>query len=214
MKINFNHIIDKAYEILILQQKLVFPLDIFNLKANQNVKILSFSELANINSCSFDEILLLADGADAFKFEKKDIALIVYNERIKNQNRLRWSIAHEYGHIILKHTGQSSQNEVEANFFAANLLLPRCIIKELKNKRDFIDINYLQNKFSISKEASEKFFSNINSRGFEFFTNEYDDIILAKADDFLKKETRNSLKLELLDEEEMQIERDKWLYDK
>lgn len=213
MKINFNYIIDKAYEILILQKELVFPLDIFSLKTNQNVKILSFSYLANMNSCSFDEILQLADGAEAFKFERNGVALIVYNERIKNQNRVRWSIAHEYGHIILKHRGQSAQNEVEANFFAANLLLPRCILKELKNKRDFIDITYLQNKFSISKEASEKFFSNINSKGFEFFKNEYDDIILAKADDFIKKETRNSLKLELLDEEEMQNERDKWLYD-
>lgn len=213
MKINFDYIISKAYEILILQKNLNFPIDVFNLKTNFNVKILSFSELSNISGYSINDIIKLSDGSDAFKYEKDNVVLIVYNDKIKNSNRIRWSIAHEYGHIILNHKDQADQNEIEANFFAANLLLPRCILKELKSKRDYIDINYLQNKFSISKEASEKFFSNINSRGFEFFQNEYDDIILAKADKFINKETMNSQKRELLYEEEMQIERDSWLYD-
>lgn len=213
MKINFDDIVGKANEILILQKKLTFPLDIFNLKTNYNIKILSFTDLANSNSCSYNEIVLLADESDAFKFEKSGIILIAYNEKILNKNRIRWSIAHEYGHVILNHKNQSDQNEIEANFFAANLLLPRCILKELLEKRDFIDKKYIQDKFGISGEAADKYFSNINSRGFQFYKNEYDDIIVAKADNFIKKETGNSNKSIILSEEEMQLERDKWLYE-
>lgn len=213
MKINFNEIVDKAYEVLILQRKLTFPLDVFNIKTNHNIRIISFSNLAKLNSCSFDDIFLLSDGADAFKYERDGFYLIVYNEKISNINRVRWSIAHEYGHIILKHELQSDQNEVEANFFAANLLLPRCVLKELLKKRDSIDVNYLQKKFGISKESANKYFNNMNGRGFEFFSNEFDDIILLKADNFIKSETENSIKKMIEDEEEMQIERDKWLYE-
>ncbi len=213
MKINFNSIIEKAYETLILQDKLTFPLDVFNIKIKKNVKILTFSDLAELNQCTFNDIFLLSDESDALKYEKNNLILIAYNEKIENKNRIRWSIAHEYGHIVLNHMGQSDQNEVEANFFAANLLLPRCILKELIKKRDFVDKKYLQNKFGISKEASEKFFSNMSSRGFEFFENEYDDIILKKANKFIQRETFNSNKNVLQYEEEMQMERDKWLYE-
>lgn len=214
MKINFEYIITKAYEILILQPKLEFPLNILNLKTNLNIKILTFSELARLNNCTFEEIASISDGAEAFKYEAKGLILIVYNEKITNTNRIRWSIAHEFGHIVLNHKGQQSdQFEIEANFFAANLLLPRCLLKELVNKRDFIDLNYLQKKFSISKEASEKFFSNINSRGFNYFQNEYDDIILAKCEKFINSEIKDSKKMQLLDEESMQAERDNWLYE-
>ena len=77
----------------------------------------------------------------------------------------------------------------------------------------FIDLDYLKNKFSISHEAASKFFPSINSKGFDYFNNEYDDIIIAKADAFLKAETRNSRRLEFLEEEELQNERDSWLYE-
>ena len=53
MKINFNNIIEKAYETLILQDKLTFPLDVFNIKIKKNVKILTFTDLAKLNQCTF-----------------------------------------------------------------------------------------------------------------------------------------------------------------
>ena len=91
------------------------------------------------------------------------------------------------------------------------------IKKELEDNNllyhDEYFLDYLKNKFSISHEAASKFFSNINSKGFDYFNNEYDDIIIAKADAFLKAETRNSRRLEFLEEEELQNERDSWLYE-
>ena len=49
--------------------------------------------------------------------------------------RRRFTIAHEIGHLLLGHTcndddGDDSHNETEANFFAAELLMPRKILKK------------------------------------------------------------------------------------
>lgn len=212
-KINFNSIITKSYETLILQDNLTFPLDIFNLKLNLNVKIITYEELAKTGNISFDSVLEAASNADAFRFKKGDNYIIAYNNRIPFLPRKRWSIAHEYGHIVLGHKEQSQKNEVEANFFAANLLLPRCILKELINKRDDITRDYIKIKFGISNEATEKFFSNINSNGFNYFSNEYDDIILLKSKKFISSEIKNSRKNQQIIDDEMQEKRNSWLYE-
>ena len=211
--IDFDNITSKAYETLIIQETLFFPLDIFNIKLNKDIIIISFDEMANRSNTNYETIKELADGADAFKRDYGEMTFIIYDNRIKSNGRKRWSIAHEYGHIVLNHKKQCGQNEVEANFFAANLLLPQCPLKELVSKREDITKDYLQNKFSISEEAAEKYLSRINGRGFDYFKNEYDDIILFKSAEFLQREIKNSRKYQVSIEDEMQEERNNWLYE-
>jgi hypothetical protein len=211
--IDFENIISKAYETLIIQDNLLFPLDVFNIKLNLNMKIISFDELAQISSTSYEQIKELSQNADAFKYEQNGILLIVYDNKIQSLGRKRWSIAHEYGHVVLNHRCQSDQNEIEANFFAANLLLPQCILKELLIKRGDITKDYLKGKFSISEEAATKYLARINGRGFDYFKNEYDDIILEKSKKFLDNEIRNSRLFQLQLEDEMQEKRGNWMYE-
>ena len=211
--IDFENIISKAYETLIIQDNLLFPLDVFNIKLNLNMKIISFDELAQISSTSYEQIKELSQNADAFKYEQNGILLIVYDNKIQSLGRKRWSIAHEYGHVVLNHRCQSDQNEIEANFFAANLLLPQCILKELLIKRGDITKDYLKGKFSISEEAATKYLARINGRGFDHFKNEYDDIILEKSKKFLDNEIRNSRLFQIQLEDEMQEKRSNWMYE-
>ena len=211
--IDFENIISKAYETLIIQDNLLFPLDVFNIKLYLNMKIISFDELAQISSTSYEQIKELSQNADAFKYEQNGILLIVYDNKIQSLGRKRWSIAHEYGHVVLNHRCQSDQNEIEANFFAANLLLPQCILKELLIKRGDITKDYLKGKFSISEEAATKYLARINGRGFDHFKNEYDDIILEKSKKFLDNEIRNSRLFQIQLEDEMQEKRSNWMYE-
>ncbi len=211
--INFENIISKAYETLIIQDDLFFPLDIFNIKLNRNIIIVSFEEMASRSNIHYDKIKELADGAPAFIYEYDKITFIIYDNLINSIGRKRWSIAHEYGHIVLNHKKQCAQNEIEANFFAANLLLPQCILKELVLKKGDITKDYLQSKFSISAEAAERYLSKISGREFEYFKNEYDDIIITKANKFLNKEIKNSKRYQQLIDDDMQLERNNWLYD-
>ena len=69
--------------------------------------------------------------------------MIVYDDRVRNDQRIRWTIAHELGHIFLGHlvefemtalnrSGLSPEQygilEVEAHWFAAELLAPRPVV--------------------------------------------------------------------------------------
>lgn len=56
---------------------------------------------------------------------------IFYNGSV-SETLQRFTIAHEIGHIKLKHffTGNHDSDEKEANMFAARLLMPMCILYE------------------------------------------------------------------------------------
>lgn len=69
--------------------------------------------------------------------------------------RRRFTIAHELGHLYMGHTcdGQdkNSNKEIEANQFAAELLVPLAFVK-----KDFVeqrDLDALAKKYVVSKEA-------------------------------------------------------------
>ena len=61
--------------------------------------------------------------------------LVLYNENVSLRRRA-FTLAHEVGHIYLNHRDDSPQNEHSANTFAANLLAPRILLRELGRGRD------------------------------------------------------------------------------
>lgn len=61
--------------------------------------------------------------------------IVYYDPAMMTAERLRFSLAHEFGHIVMHHHGHNEAEEKEADFFAAHLLLPRALIAEL-NARD------------------------------------------------------------------------------
>jgi hypothetical protein len=70
-------------------------------------------------------------GADAQLCRRGDRARIVLAERITDPSSRRFSIAHELGHLVLQHpSGESGRAERQANAFAAELLMPRGLLRE------------------------------------------------------------------------------------
>lgn len=68
---------------------------------------------------------------DALTYEYKGFIFILYNSLLTKQ-RIRFAVAHEIGHIVMQHRVRYIKNyEQEANMFAARLLMPMAIIKEL-----------------------------------------------------------------------------------
>lgn len=70
--------------------------------------------------------------------------------------RRRFTLAHEIGHLLLGHTcnkneGDGSHNETEANIFAAELLMPKVLIK--KDYERLMDIKMLSNLYAVSDQA-------------------------------------------------------------
>lgn len=98
------------------------------------------------------------ENVDGIQISEGDSFIIGYNQE-KHVHRQRFTVAHEIGHLVLGHT-QNNYNfdldcnkpeEREANVFAAELLIPAEMLK--KDISDNIDVEKLSTRYFISKEC-------------------------------------------------------------
>lgn len=101
----------------------------------------------------------LPSGVYAITYKESDMTLIGYNENA-SITRQKFSVAHELGHLYMGHLhGQSGidlnsvdNDEIEANQFAAHLIMPPAFIKT--SIRDGIkDVESLASYYGVSSEA-------------------------------------------------------------
>lgn len=81
--------------------------------------------------------------------------IVLYNEDIVMPERLRFTLAHEIGHIFLGHTCDGDAEESEANAFAAQLLMPWFTVKML-HCNYFADADNLSAMFGVSITAADR----------------------------------------------------------
>ncbi len=109
----------------------------------------------------------LQGDSDGYTFIHEGQPIIVINKNCANNSRLRFTVAHELGHIILGHVGKyalvnreptSEDNpiEQEANIFASRLLAPACVLWgcEVKCAEDIMklcDISYQAAQFRMER---------------------------------------------------------------
>ncbi len=210
-----------------------FPLDCF-LLADEigkeiTIKLLPFSWLEE-HGVKVDEVVSSKD-AEAVEFCGRYI--IFYNQDMPPV-RIIFSIAHEIGHIVLGHDIELiteyrkkkdlrfkqlyGQSEVEANYFAACLLMPEAIINRLKSLGCYITKEFLQSSFGVSESAAEIRIKTLrrNSQRYVSYWNKdksLDSAVMQKFSDFIRKTAprRKSYEEEYRYEEEMQEERNRWL---
>lgn len=99
----------------------------------------------------------LDDTISGMQATYKGKAFIRYNTYHSN-NRNRFTVAHEIGHLLLGHTSpclrgtdSNSLLEIEANQFAAELLMPLELLKEAIKK--YPTVNILARQCWVSKDA-------------------------------------------------------------
>lgn len=160
-----------AHKLLEKSKINTFPVPIFDV-INQidNLKVYSFKEMANLLNISekqvSEEMALSDEGAIGTFGTNKIIILYNSNTDEKMISRIRFTLAHEIGHLILGHPFETdnavlSRNgitetedklfEIEANNFAREFLAPTFIA----NSIDPLEVNNLVTKFEISKEPSK-----------------------------------------------------------
>lgn len=124
-----------------------FPLDCEDVSKKLGCKLYRYSELSEPkrNSC-----LLVSN--ESMKIHNR----IYYNDYII-PGRIRFSIMHELGHIVLDHGDyKNDELEAEANFFASNILAPRMAIHYSKCKNN-VDV---AKQFNMTYEAAQYAFDN------------------------------------------------------
>lgn len=169
--IRYAYINNQILNIYSMLPSIKFPLDINDIiKYIPNCKYMSYQQFAEINECSIDDVIQICEsksGCTHYDILSNRYLILCNQSTADNNNsgRQRWTCGHEIGHIICNHHTISayeklSENsllqianpeyESEADYFAATLLSPFPLFKQLKIESP-IDI---QNTFGLSAEAS------------------------------------------------------------
>lgn len=148
---------------------ITFPLDPKNLLIGSNfhVKFSSYDHYAKVTNSTYEEIIDVC--GSPYGCTQADLStnryLILYNESPEYTvpGRTRWTIAHEIGHIALKHHSYMKFSclksgdiitkrdfELEADYFAASALAPMPLFPYLK----ISSAQDVCKNFGLSKEAS------------------------------------------------------------
>ena len=73
----------------------------------------------------------LSSRPEGFTVKSGSLSLIFYDDRIQSRERINWTLAHELGHVCLRHTSDGKREESEANRFAAAFLMPEDVLRFL-----------------------------------------------------------------------------------
>ncbi|WP_250277250.1 ImmA/IrrE family metallo-endopeptidase [[Clostridium] colinum] len=177
-KPRYKYVMEKVYEFIIDNNISYYPLDVVSIIKQNKWSITKYSEFGNKYNYTNDivgKILQSNDGRTHLFIEnEKYMYSIIYNDdlNVNTDERIRFTLAHEIGHIYLNHLKDFEETEVqrngldnksysilekEADMFARNLLCPYPLLKKVIN--DFqcnsTNVQIISETFKISKKASE-----------------------------------------------------------
>lgn len=123
----YKNIRNTAWHFLVSNHVNYLPVNLEQIAERNNWHLLEYNDHKNL-AVALDKFINEKDGWTSFY---KNCIFIFYR-RSNNLGRQRFTIAHEYGHITLKHYDKifDKNCEHEANMFAARILMPICVLKE------------------------------------------------------------------------------------
>ena len=159
----------KAYQLLAELEVSRFPVDPFEIiDCLDSLYLESWSELKEVTGVT-DPFGLKARKLDAETNVKRGVGeyLIVYDDTIGYLPRIRFTLAHEIGHIIMGHFTEFEKTslreglthaekmvlEREADAFAAELLAPRTILRRFPGMKN--DPTWLKQTCYLSEQAAD-----------------------------------------------------------
>ena len=129
---------NKSWEVLRDCGILEFPVDLSKIADFYGIKIILYSKTNLVQHFGKDAL-----NGDGFVLRNGDETQVFINDKIHNRNRRRFTLAHELGHALLGHSldeihyrnseidSQTDAQEVEANVFARDILMPATVLAAL-----------------------------------------------------------------------------------
>ena len=152
---DYQNVRDAAWRILLDCGVTRLPVDLNRICRLLEVRHIPYAKY-------WTELPSIADETDGMTFYRNGEPIILYDSR-KSPGRIRFTVAHELGHLVLGHVkiihvepmsrgGHiSSRLEVAADQFAARLLAPACVLwgLDLHSPKEIMDACH------ISRQAAE-----------------------------------------------------------
>lgn len=146
------------------------PVDLRNIIAQYpNLSLMKYSAVAEAESVSVEELAYLLDSEEGcLYYQGGGQYVIFYNDTVKHNQRVRFTIAHELGHYILNHLGEKETNiaryslteiqseslEQEANYFAKRLLAPIPAVDLYVKYYNKVTRKFINSAFDVSYQMS------------------------------------------------------------
>jgi len=133
-----------------------FPVSLKQILRHFQIRLMSYEDYCKCNGCDLQTCFMLF-GKDGATIEQDGSYLILYNKLASPKERIRFTLAHELGHIFLKHHSELNVDvlqrlwvektlydvmEDEANCFARNLLSPALAVNIVLHAHGFLDSEY------------------------------------------------------------------------
>lgn len=146
-----------------------FPISVFEIMDKLDIAYITYQELAKKNNCTAEDIARIMESEDGAAYRTRNGLAIAYNDT-KLPERVRFTICHEIGHIVLGHFQYVEDRrlsrrsldalpygtlEIEANVFARNLLIPPAVY-DAKPKGN---VNITRAFFGVSKSCANARYS-------------------------------------------------------
>lgn len=169
--IRYPFIYNQVLQIYRQMDQIVFPIEPDQIiKRLSNCKMLTYEQFAKMNGCSIADVIALCEsksGCTHYDVVNNNYLILWNSEQSGNnvEGRRRWTKAHEFGHVVLKHFQLVSEQtmaehsfsnaiapefEAEADRFAATLLCPMPLFQLL----DISSPADIRKVFGLSVEAS------------------------------------------------------------
>ena len=135
-----------------------FPVSLKQILKHYGIRLMTYEDYCRVNECEM-QLCYSLFGRDGATIEENGKYLIVYNKTPKPKNRIRFTLAHELGHIFHRHHKELDVGilqrlyvekslydvmEDEANCFARNLLCPAVSVQTVLRDHGFVFCEYDQ----------------------------------------------------------------------
>lgn len=182
---DYKKVSEIAAEFILREGINSLPVDPVKIIRRRDLGPVKVGHLSATMRCSRQEVHNLIRNDDAGVVLYDGGRCIVYEEKKRPYGRIRWNLAHELGHVELGHTDEClkfggidnvpihiyNKWEIEAHFFAAEILSPLPVLHAFKVS----EIEDIMKLCGLSRKAAEKRFefmrdNTFQSDGWDYFT--------------------------------------------
>ena len=179
--INYKEIKESAYDFLDRYSNGRLPINLLDIiNKIENLHLIKYTRFAHDRKLKLKEVCELLQSEDGALWYQTvtDTYILLYNDTITNKERIRFTIAHELGHYVLKHNEKTEKTilsrynltedeyntfEKEANFFAKHLLVPFPVLGNYSLFFHQMDDRFIRTVFRVSYSVANYVIGNLKS---------------------------------------------------